>query len=65
MINANEITREHDLTLEEVKSMPMFAHFSDDQAQEVIFTIKRFSEIIFKYHQKNELSKSTSLTSND
>ncbi|RZK42636.1 MAG: hypothetical protein EOO90_06245 [Pedobacter sp.] len=58
MITAAEISREHDLTIEEVKSLPMFAHFSDEQAREVIITIKRFSEIIFKCHERNGNSPS-------
>lgn len=46
--------RDHDLTIDEVKSFPMFAHFSDEQAEEVITTIKRFAEIIYKQYQKNK-----------
>lgn len=54
LINKEEINRQHDLTIEEVKSFPMFAQFSDEQAQEVITTIKKFSEIIYKSHQKSQ-----------
>lgn len=54
IINKEEITRQHDLTIEEVKSFPMFAKFSDQQAQEVITTIKQFTEIIYKNHQKSQ-----------
>ncbi|RZJ92820.1 MAG: hypothetical protein EOO20_00460 [Chryseobacterium sp.] len=55
-INIEDMLREHDLTVEEVKSFPMFAPFSDEQAEEVILTIKRFAEIIYKVHQKDKES---------
>ena len=48
-----DLTRLHDLTIDEVKSIPMFAHFTDDQAIEVIRTIKRFTEIVVYSHLKN------------
>ncbi|HEY9002726.1 MAG TPA: hypothetical protein VIM89_15325 [Mucilaginibacter sp.] len=49
-----DITREHDITIGEVKSYAMFAHFTDEQAREVIDTLKQLSVIIFKYHQNKK-----------
>ncbi|RZK39507.1 MAG: hypothetical protein EOO90_18555 [Pedobacter sp.] len=52
-----DLNRSHDLTIEEVKSFPMFAHFSEDQANEVIETVKRFSEIVFYDYFNNNMDK--------
>ena len=41
--------RQHDLTIEEVKACPTFAHFTDSQASEVIETIKLLSKIAYDY----------------
>lgn len=46
--------RPHDITIDEVKSFPMFNHFTDAQASEVVQTIKRFTEIVFYDHLKNK-----------
>ncbi|TCD16980.1 hypothetical protein EZ456_23825 [Pedobacter psychrodurus] len=46
--------RLHDLTTDEVKSYPIFAHFSDNQASEVIQTIKKLTEIVLYDHFKKE-----------
>ena len=46
--------RSHDITIDEVKSFPMFTHFSDAQASEVVQTIKRFTEIVFYDHLKSK-----------
>lgn len=32
-----------DITIKEAKALPMFKHFSDAEAQELIRTLKRFS----------------------
>lgn len=48
-----DLGRSHDITIEEVKSFPMFAHFSDEQAAEVVRTVKRFAEIICYDYLKN------------
>lgn len=42
--------RNSDLTVEEVKACSMFKHLTDEQAEEVVQTLKRFSEIIFHYY---------------
>jgi hypothetical protein len=44
--------REHDLTIDEVKACPMFAHFTDDEAEAVIETLKTFTKIIHDLHKK-------------
>jgi len=51
-------SREHDITIEEVKSCPLFAHLTDEEAQEVITTIKRFSLIIYHCYQQEKVKKS-------
>lgn len=53
-INKENITRKHDLTVEEIKSYPMFARFTDEQAAEVIATIKKFVEIVLEYYKKEQ-----------
>lgn len=51
-----DYTRQHDLTIEELRSFPMFAHFTDKQAHEVIATIKQFTRIVYNFCQKNAKS---------
>jgi hypothetical protein len=47
--------RKHDLTVDEVRSCPWFAHFTDDQAQEVIRTFKELSIIAYDiYRRENQ-----------
>ena len=53
-INRENITRKHDLTVEEIKSYPMFAYFTDEQAAEVVATIKKFVEIVLEYYKKEQ-----------
>ncbi|GGC28300.1 hypothetical protein GCM10011386_20420 [Parapedobacter defluvii] len=53
-VDKEDITRKHDLTIEEVKSLPMFSHFTDEQAEEAIRTIKTFVEIALEYHKKEK-----------
>ena len=49
-----KVNRLNDLTIDEVRALGMFKHFSDAEAQEVIRTLKRFSEIIVEDHFKKE-----------
>lgn len=53
-VDKEDITRKHDLSVEELKSLPMFAHFSDEQAEEAIGTIKTFVNIAFDYYKKDK-----------
>lgn len=46
--------RLHDITIEEVKACSMFSHFTDEEAQEVIVTIKRFSLIIYDCYMRKK-----------
>lgn len=45
--------REKELTIKELRVYPLFARFSDEQALEVIDTIRRFTEITFEFYQRN------------
>lgn len=54
IINQEDSTRQHDLTIVEVKSFPMFAHFSDQEAREVISTIKKIAELAVKSYEKTK-----------
>jgi hypothetical protein len=56
-INKEDITRKRDLTAEEVKSHPMFSHFTDEQAAEVATTIKKFVEIVLEYYKKERVNQ--------
>ncbi|KQM73071.1 hypothetical protein ASE74_21445 [Pedobacter sp. Leaf216] len=49
-----DFSRLTEITIKEVKDLPMFKHYSDAEAQEVIRTLKRFSEIIVQDHFKKE-----------
>lgn len=46
--------REHDITIEEVKACAMFANFTDEEAREVIRTLKQFTEITYNFYQKKK-----------
>lgn len=49
-----ELSRSNDITIEELKPFPMFAHFSDEQAAEAIRAIKKFSYIVLYDYLKNK-----------
>lgn len=53
-VNEEDITRKHDLTAKELKTYPMFEHFTDEQAEEAVNTIKTFVEIAFDYYKKEK-----------
>ncbi|WP_165585741.1 hypothetical protein [Pedobacter nototheniae] len=53
-LNIETIVRQHDLTIEEVLSKQMFSHFTEEQANDVILTIKKMSIIIFNASEKKE-----------
>ncbi len=55
MAQASKIdhAREHDLTIEEVKACPNFAHMTDQEVQEVIETLKLFTKIAYDAHKKS------------
>ena len=44
--------RIHDLTIEEVKACPIFQHFTDSEAQEIVETLKLFTKIAYDFHKK-------------
>jgi hypothetical protein len=46
--------RRHDLTIEEVRACPWFANFTDEQAQEVIRTLKEFTLIMYRHYRKQK-----------
>lgn len=46
--------RKHDITIEEVRSCPWFAHFSDEQAIEVIRTFKELTKIAYYEYVKDQ-----------
>ena len=48
-----DYTRIIDVTLDEIRACPMFKNFTDEQAMEVILTIKEFTLIVYEYYQKN------------
>ncbi len=43
-----DLTRMHDLTIEEIKACSSFAHFSDEELQVVLNTFKALSIIAFE-----------------
>lgn len=53
-IGCPEYGRLHDLTIGEVKSCAVFAHFTDVQAQEVIDTLKRFTVIVYESYIRRQ-----------
>lgn len=55
-----DYNRRHDLTVEEVKACPAFRDMTDQQALEVIDTIKQICRISLEYidNQQNKLNNS-------
>lgn len=49
-----DYNRTHDITIEEVKACPMFAHLTDEEAREVVETLKQFTVIVYNFYQKNK-----------
>ena len=52
-ISDKDRSRVNDLTIDEVRACPIFAHFTDEQAAEVISTIRQFCIIVYDEYQKN------------
>jgi hypothetical protein len=46
--------RTHDLTIEEVKAITAFQHFTDQEAAEVIEMIKVFTKIVCDFYKKDQ-----------
>jgi hypothetical protein len=46
-----------DLAIEDIKSCDLFQHFTDEQAQQVIDTIRTYTEIIYSCYQEGRLTK--------
>ncbi len=46
------LTREHDITIDEVKATEGLTHLTDEQAMEVILFIKTFSGIVYSLHKR-------------
>lgn len=44
--------RTHDLTISEIQACPEFSDFTDEQAKEVVETLKIFTKIVFDFYQK-------------
>ena len=43
-----DISRSHDLTIDEIRSCPLFSHLSDAEAEEVIATLRTLTHIAFE-----------------
>lgn len=46
--------RRHDITIEEVKACSIFMHLTDEQALDVINTVKQLTVIAYEFYQKKE-----------
>lgn len=47
-----DYARENDLTVKEVRDCPAFAHLTDEEAEEVIETLKLFTKIACDFYKK-------------
>lgn len=59
-IDGFDITRTHDLTIDEIKSVSMFAHFTDEQGTEAVRTLKAFIEIALDAHLREKAAEKNS-----
>lgn len=58
MDRTENIKREKDLTIEEIRACEEYKNLSDEQAQRLIETLKIYSEIIYEYfHKKSKEEK--------
>lgn len=48
--------RQKDITIEEVKACGVFAHFSDEEAQQVVDALRRFTEVVFDCYKRRQLA---------
>jgi len=53
-LNIETMLRQEDISVEEVLRKKMFAHFTEDQARDVILAIKKMSIIIYNASEKKE-----------
>jgi hypothetical protein len=51
--NTIDYARIHDLTIEEIKACPIFQHMSDQEAGDVIETLKIFTKIAYDVYKKD------------
>ena len=56
-VDKANITRDHDLSAEELKSFAMFEQFTDEHAEEAINTIKTLLEIAFDWFLKEKVKQ--------
>ena len=47
-VNENYLNRKHDLSLEELKTVPCLQHLSDEKLQDAVTTIKKFTQITYE-----------------
>jgi uncharacterized protein YfbU (UPF0304 family) len=52
-LKGSQITRQHDLTIDEVKACKIFQNLTDEQALEVIDTLKKFTVIVYNFYVNN------------
>lgn len=60
-----DITRTHDVTIEEIKACQLFAQLSDEEAQAVIDTLKTLSLIAFECVKNDKKIEEISRNSNN
>ena len=48
IVNKSYLNRTEDLSVEELKSVCCFQHLSDDELQEVLVTIKKFTQLTYE-----------------
>jgi hypothetical protein len=53
--NRNDWCRTDDLTIEELRAIPIFSQCSEEQLSEMIDTIKRFTVIMYDYYHKSKV----------
>jgi len=46
-----DCSRTSDLTIEEIKACSLFSHLTDQEAEEVIRTLKIFTKIVYDFYK--------------
>lgn len=47
----------HDITVDEVRECEGFEHFTDEEAQQVVDTLRRFSEIVYHHYLRQQADR--------
>jgi hypothetical protein len=54
IIKTDNQNRTEDITIEEIKQLEYFKHLKDEELENVIVTIKKYTQIVYEVFMQNE-----------